>query len=120
MQFSFFAAQVSSLLIIAVHFDSLLSQGLLLCIYRVSRKSMKQSSDCFFRWRTHLYMSLFLSVCPSVRPSIHLSVIRSFCPSVRPSVVHHISGTVHHVIIIFGTHVSNDDMSWCFFRFFKF
>ena len=42
-----------------------------------------------FRWGTHFYMSLF--------PSVH--------PSVCPSVVHHISGTVHHVIIIFGTHV---------------
>ena len=39
----------------------------------------------FFRWGTHLYMSLF--------------------PSVRPSIVHHISGTVHHLIIIFGAHV---------------
>ena len=24
--------------------------------------------------------------------------------SVRPSVAHHISGTIHHVIIIFGAH----------------
>ena len=29
----------------------------------------------------------------------------SICPSVPPSVVHHISGTVHYLIIIFGTNV---------------
>ena len=38
-----------------------------------------------FRRGTHLYISLF--------------------PSVRPSVRDHISGTVYHVIIIFGSHV---------------
>ena len=42
-----------------------------------------------FRWGTHLYMSLFRSV----HPSVHLSV------------VHHTSGTIHHLIIIFGTRV---------------
>ena len=35
------------------------------------------------------------SMCHFFRPSI--------CPSVCPSVVQHISGTVHHLIIIFGT-----------------
>ena len=39
-----------------------------------------------FRWGTHLYISLFPSISPS-------------------SVTHHISGTVHHLIIIFGTHM---------------
>ena len=29
----------------------------------------------------------------------------SLFPSFHPSVVHRISGTVHHVIITFGTHV---------------
>ena len=47
------------------------------------------------RWGTHLYMSLF--------PSIHLPVCPSVHPSVCPSVVQHISGTVHHLVIIFGT-----------------
>ena len=42
-----------------------------------------------FRCGTHLYMSLFLSIPPSV------------CRSVAP----HISGTVNHLIIIFGTHM---------------
>ena len=41
---------------------------------------------CSFVWGTHLYMSHFLSV----HLSIHLV---------------HISGIIHHVIIIFGTHV---------------
>ena len=48
---------------------------------------------CLFRWGTHLNMSLFLSVHPSV------------CQSVHSSVAHHISGTVYRVIIIFGAHV---------------
>ena len=43
------------------------------------------------RWGTHLFMSLFLSVRLSV------------CPFVCPSVVQHVSGTVHYLIIIFGT-----------------
>ena len=43
-----------------------------------------------FRWGTHLYMSLF-------RPSVHLSVLLS--------VAHHISGTIHHLIIIFGIYM---------------
>ena len=43
------------------------------------------------------------------------------CPSlsVSPSVKHHISKTVHHVVIIFGTHVYNNDISRHFFHFFK-
>ena len=43
----------------------------------------------FFRWGTHLFMSLFLSVCLSV----------------FPPVAHHISGTIHHMILICGAHV---------------
>ena len=46
--------------------------------------AMATTRNEVFRWGTHLYMSLFLSV--------------------HPSVAHHISGTVHHVIIIFCTH----------------
>ena len=49
------------------------------------------------RWVTHLSMSLF--------PSFHLPVCLSVSLSVHPSVAHHISRTVHHLIIIFGTHV---------------
>ena len=33
------------------------------------------------------------------------SMCRFFNPSVHLSVVHHFLGTVHHLIIIFGTHV---------------
>ena len=43
---------------------------------------------CIFRWDSHLYLSFFPSVC-----------------LVCPSVACHISGIVHHVIIIFGTYV---------------
>ena len=32
----------------------------------------------------------------------------------------HISGSIHHMIVIFGTHVENDDISRCFFFFFFF
>ena len=55
-------------------------------------------------------MLLFLSICSSV----------SLGPSVRLSIVHHVSGTVRRVIIIFGTHVQNDDISRLFFIFLKF
>ena len=51
----------------------------------------------FFRWGTHLYTTLVLS--------IHLSV------------THHISETVQYLIIIFGTHMLNDDISRRFFYF---
>ena len=34
----------------------------------------------------------------------HFSCL-SDCPSVCPSITHHVSGTVHHLIVIFGTHV---------------
>ena len=33
------------------------------------------------------------------------SMCHFFCPSIHPSVAHHFSGTVHHLIIIYGTHV---------------
>ena len=35
------------------------------------------------------------------------------------SVVLDISGTIYYVIIIYGTHVSSDNISRCFFHFFK-
>ena len=53
-------------------------------------------------------MSLFF-VCPSVS-FVH--------PSVHPSAVHHISGTVHNVIIIFGTHTCGMMISPVVFFFF--
>ena len=46
-----------------------------------------------------------------------LYVTFSICPSVSPSITHHISETIHHLIIIFGTHVYND-ISSRFFHFF--
>ena len=59
----------------------------------------------FFRYSTHFYMSLFLSVCLSV----------------RPSVAHRILGTVHHLIIIFGTRVKRYlHVFYFFFNFFDF
>ena len=83
--------------------------------YRDTSTSRNDSFP-FFRWGTHLYMSLIPSVrssiCPSIHPSIrwsvcclsvHLSVGLFVRRSVCPSVVHNISGTIHHLIIIFGT-----------------
>ena len=35
------------------------------------------------------------------------------------SVTLHISGSIHYMIMIFGTHVQNDDFSRCFCHFFK-
>ena len=43
----------------------------------------KTTALSFFRWGTHLYMSLFLPVYLSVADHIH--------------------GAIHHLIIIFGT-----------------
>ena len=37
------------------------------------------------------------SICQFFHPSVHLSV--------HLSVAHHISGTIHHLIVIFGTHM---------------
>ena len=45
----------------------------------------------FLRWGIHIYVIFF----------IHLSVHLSFCPCI----MHPISGTVHYLIIILGTHV---------------
>ena len=51
----------------------------------------------------------FLSVYLSLSPSVYLTVCWFVYPSnhlsVRPSVTCHISGTVDNMIIIFGTHV---------------
>ena len=63
-------------------------------------------------WVGHPPLYVTFSICLS----IHLSVCLYFCLSV----VHHISGTVHHVIIIFGTRVPNDNISRHFFIFSKF
>ena len=51
------------------------------------------------------------------------SICHFFCSSVSPfilpSMVHHISGTVHHLNLIFGTLAYNADICRCFFHFFK-
>ena len=71
----------------------------------------------YFNFSVHLFV--WLSVCPFVNPPIRPSVCPSGCLSVCLSVAHHISGTVHDVIIIFGTHVENNDMYRHIFHFFK-
>ena len=45
------------------------------------------------------------SICHFFCPCVRLSVRPFVCPSVRLFVTHHILGTVHHMIFIFGTHV---------------
>ena len=71
--------------------------------------NIEMQMDLFFinnvRWYTHLYASLFPSVCMSV------------CLFVGPSGAHHISGTVYHMIMIFGARVQKDDISRVFFTF---
>ena len=47
------------------------------------------------------------------------SIYYFFCSSIHQSFVHHISETIHHLIIIFGAHVWNDDISRLFFYFFE-
>ena len=59
-----------------------------------------------FRWGTHLYVTF--SICLSICPSVHLSA------------THHISGTVHHLIIIL-VHICKMMISpWVFLIFVKF
>ena len=61
---------------------------------------------------------LFLDEAPtSICHFFHPSVRQTVRPSVHPSVAYYISGTVHHLIIIFSTHVYNDDISRLFFNF---
>ena len=63
---------------------------------------------------------LFLGGAPtSICHFFCLSISPFICLSVHPSVAQHISGTIHHVIIIFGTLMQSDDISRCFFHFFK-
>ena len=56
--------------------------------------------------------TLFLGGAP-------ISLCHFFRPSVCPSVAHQISGSVHHLIINFGTHMKNDHVCRCFFHFLK-
>ena len=51
------------------------------------------------------------SICHFFRLSVR--------PSVCLSVAHQISGTIYHLIVIFGTHISNNGISRCFFHFLK-
>ena len=47
---------------------------------------------------------LFLGGAPTyICHFFHPSICPSICPAGCRSVVHHISGTVHHLIVIFGT-----------------
>ena len=84
-----------------------------LCQFFSKKKTQHFSSVghplLYFTFSVHLYVHLFihLSICPSVCPPVHLSV------------AYHISGTVHHMIIIFGTPVQNDESSRHFFHFMK-
>ena len=48
-----------------------------------------------------------------------ISICHFFHPSIRLSVAHQISGTIYHLIVIFGTYISNDGISRCFFHFLK-
>ena len=47
------------------------------------------------------------------------SICHFFCPSVCLLISHHISRAARQVIIIFRTHVYNDDISRHFFQIFK-
>ena len=96
--------------------------------WKIFSGSLKNPSQYFFRWGTHFYMSLFLSVCPSVGlficqsvcPSVHLSIHLPIYPSICPSF--HLSCTtsqkLYHVIIIFVT-ICKMMISLGVFSFFK-
>ena len=84
--------------------------------------SLKLSSYCFlsfaYLW-TCLKQSSFIVIRKKIiRWGSHFCM--SLFPSIPPSVTHYIfSGIVHHLIIIFGTHMQNNDIVRCFFHFFK-
>ena len=66
-------------------------------------------------WHKILFSNLNWKVFLGQAPT---SICYFFCLPIRPSVAHHISGTIHHLIIIFGTSVK-----WylqVFYSFFKF
>ena len=84
---------------------------------RVCSDSHTNDGHWLLNFRTsHIWPVVFflggapLNVISSVNQSVYLSV--------RPSVAHHISGTIRHLIIIFGTQMQND-IRWCFFYFFQ-
>ena len=78
------------------------------------KKKIYVSSKISAKW-SYLYfvMLLFLGEAPT-------SICHFFHLSVRPFVAHHIPGTVHHVVIIFGTRVKwwYIYVLFLFFRFF--
>ena len=63
-----------------------------------------------FAQQTNVFYSLLVRVCSDPAHFCLLLLVEAptstchfFRPSIRPSVAHHISGTLHHLIIIFGT-----------------
>ena len=69
------------------------------------------SGTYFHFFRILFFWAVFFLGCKRAENSRKWEIITS--------VIHHISGTVHHLIIIFGTRKWNDDISRLFFIFFK-
>ena len=77
-------------------------EGKLACyMSKMLKKLEGKFSDCSQNFLDGARISISYFFCPAV----HLYVCLSVCLSVCQSVAHHISGKIHHVIIIFGTHV---------------
>ena len=66
-----------------------------------------------------LFLSFFL-FCFSFLGEAPAAICHFFSPSVCLSVAHHISGTVHHLVIFFVKNVYDYDFAWFFFFFFFF
>ena len=100
--------------------NDLISAKSAACPNVVFKSSIGFSSIKFLDWAptsiSHFFRPSvfpFVGVRPAIRLSVCLSFCLSVCLSVCPSVVHHISGTLHHVTILIGKHVWNDDTSSC-------
>ena len=87
-------------------------------IYMTKFTSLKKIHTKMIIMKRNLELNDMGFLCYSAKACPHLSVFKGsflgaaptsichfFLPSIRPSVAHHISGTVHHLIIIFGTHM---------------
>ena len=79
-------------------------------------------------WKGKKWPKMTNSVCPKFYFRNHISYdlhLWYTCVKNGPkwqkfmSIMLHIIGTIHHTIVIYGTHVQNDDISSCLFYFFE-
>ena len=92
--------------IISKHLVKLLMLLVIWCLFKYfaveqnDSPSSKTETSSVVSWH---FDKLAMLLCVFFLGGAPTSVCHFFHPSVRPSVARHISGTVHHLIIIFGT-----------------